>query len=61
MKQIQSQNYCSFCQNHRFEGLKDYTDFNIYTEKNPCHLSNQRKSVIQTIKRINLSNIDVNG
>ena len=41
MKQIQSQNYYTFCQNHRFEGLKDYTDFNIYTENNPCHLGNR--------------------
>ena len=61
MIRINSQN--QYCQYHRLEGLKDYTDFVFYTIKNLCNSCNQRKSVIQTNKRINknLSNIDVNG
>lgn len=37
-----------FCLNHGLEGLKDFTDSKSIHQKNPCHLSNQRKSVIQT-------------
>lgn len=37
-----------FCQNHRLQGFKDYTDLKSIHQKNPCHLRNPRKSVIQT-------------
>ncbi len=35
-------------QNHRLNGLNDFTDFESKELKNLCHLSNQNKSVIQT-------------
>jgi hypothetical protein len=34
--------------NHRLDGLKDFTDYKSVQSKNPWHLSNQSKSVIQT-------------
>jgi hypothetical protein len=36
------------CLNHRLDGVKDFTDVKSVPSKNLCHLSNQRKSVIQT-------------
>lgn len=42
------QNHGLNCQNHRLNGLKDSTDFYLVQSKNLCHLSNPRKSVIQT-------------
>lgn len=34
--------------NHGIEGLKDFKDLKSMKSKNPCHLRNPRKSVIQT-------------
>jgi hypothetical protein len=38
----------SNCQNHRLDGLKDYTDLKSNYQNNPRHQLNLRKSVIQT-------------
>lgn len=40
------------CQNHRLDGLKDFTDLKSGQSKNQCHRSNPRKSVIQTFKEL---------
>ena len=36
------------CQNHRLDGLKDFTNYASVQSKSLCHLGNPRKSVIQT-------------
>lgn len=36
------------CLNHGIEGLKNFMDLKSVKSKNPCHLRNPRKSVIQT-------------
>ena len=36
------------CLNHRLEGVNDFMDLKSKKSKNLCHLSNLRKSVMQT-------------
>lgn len=44
-------------QNHRLEGLNDFTDYKSVQSKNPWHRSNPRKTVVQTISAEILNSI----
>jgi len=52
MKKIYNQNHTLISQNHGLNRLKDCTEFESATLKNPCNLRNPIKSVIQTIKEL---------